>query len=117
MANRSSVHTPGKGAIADVAEFLGISPAHDIKTVAYMARGGQPVAVFLRGDHSINEIKLLNLLGASEFRPMQADELTLILQGPGGISGTGGASMAAEKPMSGGLTVVARTGLSRAART
>src|SRR5215467_8499129 len=32
------VHTPGKGAIADVAEFLKISPKQDIKTVAYMAR-------------------------------------------------------------------------------
>src|SRR5215467_8517927 len=32
------VHTPGKGAIADVAEFLKVSPRQDIKTVAYMAR-------------------------------------------------------------------------------
>jgi prolyl-tRNA synthetase len=98
------VHTPGKGAIADVAEFLGISPAHDIKTVAYIA-GGQPVAVFLRGDHSINEIKLLNLLGASELRPMQADELAHFFKAPAGYLGPVGLE-AAEKPMSGGLTVV-----------
>src|ERR1700761_2322469 len=32
------VHTPGKGAIADVAEFFNISPASDIKTVAYMGK-------------------------------------------------------------------------------
>ena len=32
------VHTPGKGAIADVAEFLGISAQQDIKAVAYMAQ-------------------------------------------------------------------------------
>ena len=30
------VHTPGTAAIADVAEFFNISPASDIKTVAYM---------------------------------------------------------------------------------
>src|SRR5450631_1026867 len=63
------IHTPGKGAIADVAEFLQISAEQDIKTVAYMAQKPdaagktqeQPVIVFLRGDHSVNETKLLTL--------------------------------------------------------
>ena len=32
------VYTPGKAAIADVAEFFQISPASDIKTVAYMGK-------------------------------------------------------------------------------
>src|ERR1700743_586553 len=32
------VHTPGTAAIADVAEFFNISPASDIKTVAYMGQ-------------------------------------------------------------------------------
>ncbi|HWX91297.1 MAG TPA: proline--tRNA ligase [Terriglobales bacterium] len=90
------VHTPGKGAIADVAEFLKISPQQDIKTVAYMAQklseGGdktleQPVIVFLRGDHSVNETKLLALVKASQLRPMQAEELELFFQGPGGFIG------------------------------
>ncbi|HWS97246.1 MAG TPA: proline--tRNA ligase, partial [Candidatus Methylomirabilis sp.] len=31
------VHTPGKGAIADVSEFLNVQPKQDIKAVAYMA--------------------------------------------------------------------------------
>src|SRR5580698_3713061 len=62
------VHTPGLGAIADVAEFFKISPASDIKCVAYMARkvgaAGKPdtwhgVAAFLRGDHQVNETKLM----------------------------------------------------------
>src|SRR5271170_7330418 len=76
------VYTPGKGAIADVAEFLQVSPAQDIKTVAYMAevRGEkettwQPVVAFLRGDHMVNETKLMGLVGATELRPMQAEEL------------------------------------------
>ena len=34
------VHTPGKAAIADVAEFFGILPAQDIKAVAYMVKRG-----------------------------------------------------------------------------
>jgi prolyl-tRNA synthetase len=37
MASRSWFHTPGCAAIADVAAFFKISPASDIKCVAYMA--------------------------------------------------------------------------------
>jgi prolyl-tRNA synthetase len=89
------VHTPGKGAIADVAEFLKISPKQDIKTVAYMAQkpGGdgktqeQPVIAFLRGDHSVNEVKLLTLVKASNLRPMQTEELERYFQGPAGFIG------------------------------
>jgi prolyl-tRNA synthetase len=92
------VHTPGKGAIADVAEFLGISAQQDVKTVAYMAQnpgkdkdGGktleQPVVVFLRGDHMVNETKLLTLVKASQLRPMQTEELEKYFQGPAGYIG------------------------------
>jgi prolyl-tRNA synthetase len=89
------VHTPGKGAIADVAEFLKIAPQQDIKTVAYMAQKlddsgktqEQPVVVFLRGDHSVNETKLLTLVKAANLRPMQAAELENYFQGPAGFIG------------------------------
>ena len=83
------VHTPGKAAIADVAEFFGILPAQDIKTVAYMAllHDWQPVAVLLRGDHDVNETKLLSLLGARELRFMDGDQLPLYLHGPAGYLG------------------------------
>jgi len=89
------VHTPGKGAIADVAEFLKVSPQQDIKAVAYVAKklgdGGRasemPIAVFLRGDHTVNETKLLTLLGAAELRPMHPEELERYFRGPGGFIG------------------------------
>jgi len=90
------VYTPGKGAIADVAEFLKVSPRQDIKAVAYIAKKPAadgspafelPVAVFLRGDHTVNETKLLTLLGASQLRPMQAEELEKYFKGPGGFIG------------------------------
>ncbi len=90
------VHTPGKGAIADVAEFLKVSPQQDIKAVAYMAlktsedgakKLEQPVVAFLRGDHTVSETKLLGLVRASELRPMQADELERYFQGPAGFIG------------------------------
>ncbi|MFY9674373.1 MAG: proline--tRNA ligase [Terriglobales bacterium] len=89
------IHTPGKGAIADVAEFLGIAAEQDIKTVAYMAQNPgskgetieQPVIVFLRGDHSVNETKLLTLVKAANVRPMQTEELERYFQGPAGFIG------------------------------
>jgi prolyl-tRNA synthetase len=115
------VHTPGKGAIADVAEFLGISAAHDIKAVAYMATvrkakakdaapnqsaaNLEPVAVFLRGDHTVNETKLLNLLGASELRPMHSEELAQYFKAPAGFLGPVGLEPS-KTAVSGGLTVV-----------
>ena len=89
------VHTPGKGAIADVAEFLQVSPKQDIKVVAYMAekpdaKGNlikQPVVALLRGDHTVNEAKLASLLKVGDLRTMNAEELELYFQGPGGFVG------------------------------
>ncbi len=108
------VSTPGCGAISDVAAFFKISPASDIKCVAYMAlkRGaaGKPdswhgVATFLRGDHQVNETKLLGVLGAAEVRTMQAEELEQYLHGPAGFLGPVGLTHD-DKPMGDGLTVV-----------
>jgi prolyl-tRNA synthetase len=90
------VYTPGKGAIADVAEFLKMSPKQDIKAVAFMAQSisedgkktlQQPVVIFLRGDHTVNETKVTGILGASELRPMQAEELEQYFHGPAGFLG------------------------------
>ena len=89
------IHTPGMGAIADIAAFLKMQPANDIKCVAYMATyqfsdGSShllPVAAFLRGDHQINETKLLSLLKAQELRPMVAEELEDVFKGPAGFLG------------------------------
>ena len=108
------VHTPGCAAIADVAEFFKISPASDIKCVAYMAlkRGAgakdswHGVAAFLRGDHQVNETKLLGAIGgAAELRTMQAEELQQYFNGPAGYLGPVGLKHG-EKPLGEGLTVV-----------
>jgi prolyl-tRNA synthetase len=89
------VHTPGKAAIADVAEFFKISPASDIKTVAYMGKTKSadgktieiPVIAFLRGDHFVNETKLIAVAGVIELRTMVAEELALYFEGPAGYLG------------------------------
>jgi prolyl-tRNA synthetase len=89
------IHTPGKGAIADICAFLGILPSQDIKCVAFMgqAKDGagavalRPVAAFLRGDHQVNETKLNAIAGTSELRPMTPEELALYMGGPAGYLG------------------------------
>jgi prolyl-tRNA synthetase len=89
------VHTPSCAAISDVAAFFKISPASDIKCVAYMAdarmpdgkSAWHPLVAFLRGDHQVIETKLMGLVGAADLRPMVADELEKYFKGPAGYLG------------------------------
>jgi prolyl-tRNA synthetase len=108
------IHTPGMGAIADIAAFLKMSEANDIKCVAYMAlkrgaAGGKDswhgVAAFLRGDHQVNETKLLGAIGAGELRTMQAEELSQFFNGPAGYLGPVGLKPEAQS-LGEGLTVI-----------
>ncbi len=113
------VHTPGCAAIADVAAFFKISPASDIKCVAYMVLKHESsskgkgdakdtwhgVATFLRGDHQVNETKLLGAIGGAELRTMQAEELQQYFNGPAGYLGPVGLKHD-DKPLGDGLTVV-----------
>ncbi len=89
------IHTPGKGAIADICEFLSIAPSQDIKCVAFMGERTlpdgttrhKPVVAFLRGDHQVNETKLQKASASHALRPMTADELQQYFQAPGGFLG------------------------------
>jgi prolyl-tRNA synthetase len=88
------VHTPGCAAIADVAAFFKISPVSDIKCVAYMAgyvRPGAvariPIIAFLRGDHTLNEVKFAALIGANELNLMAPEEVERTFGAPGGYLG------------------------------
>jgi prolyl-tRNA synthetase len=76
------IHTPGMGAIADIAAFLKMEPANDIKCVAYMATfigsngvAQVPIVVLLRGDHGVNEAKLGTLLSTNVLEFMDSDEI------------------------------------------
>src|SRR5690625_2983570 len=62
-ADLQSVPTPGQNSIAEVAEFLQVDPAQTVKTLIVLGTAtddeGEPplVALVLRGDHQLNEIK------------------------------------------------------------
>lgn len=66
--------TPGKKSAEEVAAFFGIEPFHVIKTMLYKT-DQEVVAALVRGDRDVNEIKLLNTLGALTLE--LADEATV----------------------------------------
>ena len=50
------VHTPGKHSIEEVSEFLKLPASQTVKTLIVEGKDG-PVALLLRGDHQLNEVK------------------------------------------------------------
>ena len=73
------LETPGKRKVKVVCQFLDISPKELVKTLVYVA-DGEPVAVLLRGDHELQEVKLQNLLQVDEVR-LADDKETFDLTG------------------------------------
>ena len=67
-------HTPGMKTIAEVAKHLGVPETAILKMVLYYV-DGNPVAVAIRGDRDVNEIKLGNHLGANEIVPATAAQV------------------------------------------
>jgi prolyl-tRNA synthetase len=111
-------HTPGKKTIEEVAQFLGVSPKQKIKTLALMGswdeKGGKrverPVTVFVRGDHMLNEAKLLAAIGAREVRPMHAEEVEAAFKSPAGYLGpvgVNGLHVVVDKALEGRQNLVA----------
>jgi len=65
MLEMARVETPGKRKVDAVCEFLGINAEQLVKTMVYKA-DGELVAVLMRGDRDVEEVKLKNLLGATD---------------------------------------------------
>jgi prolyl-tRNA synthetase len=80
------VNTPGKKTVEDVSSFMGVKPSELVKTLLYKA-GDQVVAVLVRGDHELNEIKLKNLLGAAEVALADREAVERITKAPSGFAG------------------------------
>ena len=73
----AEVHTPGHKTIAAVSEFLQTDPAQSVKTLIVLGEAEEGeraplVALILRGDHELNELKAEKLKGVAsplEFAP------------------------------------------------
>ena len=81
-----SVSTPDLTSVQDVASFLGVSPAQVVKTLLVKI-DGNPVAVLIRGDHELNEIKLKNLTAAAEITMADPETIESVTGGSVGFSG------------------------------
>lgn len=61
---RTTVATPGHYTIADISQFLQVSPAQCLKTLVVKGDEGL-VALVLRGDHELNHVKSEKLAGVA----------------------------------------------------
>lgn len=86
--------TPGVRTIEDLTTFSGGAPAdRQIKTLVYVL-DDQIALVLLRGDHELNETKLMDASGATGARPAQADEIREALGAGAGSLGAVGVTRA-----------------------
>ena len=74
----TKIETPGIGTIADLAAFLGIPESSTVKALCGIIEGGEdepdtPVALFVPGDHELNELKAAKAFG--NFRLMTDEEM------------------------------------------
>ncbi len=82
---RAEVETPNCKSIADVCAFLNMPVEKSVKAVAYKSEKGL-ILCFVRGDHEVNEVKVINTCGVLEVE--MADESLLVENGTcGGYMG------------------------------
>lgn len=74
MGEVEKVLTPNCATIDDVADFLGLDTKKTMKALCYTA-DNEVVAIFIRGDRRLNEIKVQNYLGAVTFYMSTEEEL------------------------------------------
>jgi prolyl-tRNA synthetase len=80
------VDTPRQTTCEDVAALLGIPLQRTVKLLAVIAED-QLVILLLRGDHSLNEIKVNKLPGLADFRFAREDEIRDFFNCPPGFLG------------------------------
>jgi len=80
------VLTKNMRTVDEVTGFLGVGPADLIKTMIYQTNQG-PVAVLVRGDHEVNEIKLKNLLDGHEPELAGPEVIQKVTGAPVGFAG------------------------------
>jgi len=81
-----AVDTPEMRSVEEVAAFLGVAPAHLIKTLIFET-DREFVAVLIRGDLEVNEIKLTNALDCLHLQLASEERIRQVTGGPQGFSG------------------------------
>ena len=86
---RELVHTPDMKSIEEVCTFLNVTPSDVVKTMIYSA-DNIPVAVLVRGDEEVNEIKVKNYLGCDAVEKASDDVIYDVTGAPRGFAGAVG---------------------------
>lgn len=86
------VHTPNQRTIQELSDFFSVPFSRLLKTLIYQA-DGRPVAVVVRGDHEVNEVKLKNLLNAMDVELADAKTTSEVTGAPVGYAGPIGLSI------------------------
>src|SRR5262245_15552455 len=68
------VHTPSQKTIAEITDFLKVPSTHQIKSLVYVVND-QPQLFLVRGDHQLNEAKVMATLKSMQVRPAHPDEI------------------------------------------
>ena len=89
-ATLEKVYTPGQHSIEEVSAFLKIEPSRMVKTLIVEGNDG-PVALLLRGDHQLNEIKAAKLEQLPDEVRFAADTVVRDISGaaPGSVGPVG----------------------------
>lgn len=91
-AGVEEVFTPAQHTIEDLAVYLDTPADRMIKTMI-LDVDGKPVAVLVRGDHELNEIKVKNHLNAESVRLASPEEVQAWTKAPLGFAGPKGLDM------------------------
>ena len=74
MLTKEEVVTPDCKTIADVCAYLKLPVDHSVKAVAYNREKGL-ILCFVRGDHEVNEIKVINTCGVIDLEMATEEQL------------------------------------------
>lgn len=78
------VETPGTTTIASLAAFLGVGADRTAKAAFFTTGDGRLITAIVRGDHEVNETKLVNAVAAvGGLRPATVDEIKAAGMEPG----------------------------------
>ena len=88
MSELVKVSTPNKQSIEEVAEFLNLPMDKTVKAMVFKVDGNYVIAL-IRGDYEINDVKLKNILKASEIELASNEEIEKIGLLKGFIGGVG----------------------------
>lgn len=91
MFDLERVVTPDQRTIDEVANFLAVRPEQCLKTLLYAA-DDKVVAVVVRGDHEVNEVKLRNYLDCVNLELAAPETVRKLTGAPAGFAGPVGLS-------------------------